>query len=219
MIDSLFKHVDAARQLGLRKQWNLDGKPYAMLTLHRPSNVDNPLILDGILKALCELGKDIPIIFSVHPRTKKMIEQFKLEHYYSKSARPEGLWQTDALGYLELLHLNMNAAMVITDSGGLQEETTVLGVPCITLRDNTERPVTCAMGTNIVIGNQSASIVRETHRILKDRVRTPRIPPKWDGKAAERIIECLIGDVGGARPASLACVDLAGGDVADGSVR
>ena len=142
MIDTLLKHQEMARGLSLGDDWGLKRGGYATVTLHRPSNVDDPAALRGILEALSDVAREIPIVFPMHPRTRKMIEQFDLTHYLSGTAKPDGLWPTEPLGYLDLLHLNMHAMMVITDSGGLQEETTVLGVPCITLRHNTERPVT-----------------------------------------------------------------------------
>lgn len=120
-----------------------------------------------------------------------MIEQFGYGAYLSNSATPRGLWATDPLGYLELLHLNMHAAMVITDSGGLQEESTVLGVPCITLRNNTERPITCEVGTNFIAGNGKDAILRQAFRILRGEVPRGQVPEKWDGKAAERIVGIL----------------------------
>jgi UDP-N-acetylglucosamine 2-epimerase (non-hydrolysing) len=155
--------------------------------------VDDAATLEGILSALAEIARDIPIIFPIHPRTRKMIQQFGLAGYCSTAAKPEGLWMTEPLGYLELLHLNMHAAMVMTDSGGLQEESTVLGVPCITLRHNTERPVTCEVGTNFLVGNRHEDILRHAMSVLRGEVAEGRVPEKWDGSAAERIVEVLAG--------------------------
>jgi UDP-N-acetylglucosamine 2-epimerase (non-hydrolysing) len=143
------------------------------------------------LDALRAIGEEIPIIFPIHPRTRKMVEQFGFGDYFSKTEEPGGLWITDPLGYLELLHLNLNARMVITDSGGLQEEATVLGVPCITLRNNTERPITCEVGTNVVVGNNRDEILRHAFAILKGTVPPGKVPEKWDGKTAERIVRIL----------------------------
>ena len=120
-----------------------------------------------------------------------MVEQFGLGAYCSTTPKPEGLWITEPLGYLDLLHLNMHAAMVITDSGGLQEETTVLGVPCITLRHNTERPITCEVGTNFMVGNNRDDILRQAFKVLRGEVPRGRVPQKWDGRAAERIVDIL----------------------------
>jgi UDP-N-acetylglucosamine 2-epimerase (non-hydrolysing) len=191
MIDTLLKHQELARGLGLIERWGLKPRGFATLTLHRPSNVDDPQTLRGILDALREIGKEIPIVFPIHPRTKKMVEQFRLGEYFSATAKPEGLWMTDPLGYLEFLHLNMHATMVITDSGGLQEESTVLGVPCITLRNNTERPITCEIGTNFIAGNSRDKILHYAFKLLKGNVPLGKVPEKWDGKAAERIVKVL----------------------------
>jgi UDP-N-acetylglucosamine 2-epimerase (non-hydrolysing) len=191
MIDTLLKHKERARRFALIERWELKPGEFATLTLHRPSNVDDPMILRGILDALHEIAKEIPIIFTIHPRTRKMIGQFGFGGYFSGTSKPQGLWITDPLGYLEFLHLNMNAMMVITDSGGLQEETTVLGVPCITLRDNTERPITCEVGTNFIVGNRRDNILHYTSRVLNREIPHGSVPEKWDGKAAERIVESL----------------------------
>ena len=120
-----------------------------------------------------------------------MVKQFGFDGRFSGTQKPRGLWVTDPLGYLEFLHLNMNAMMVITDSGGLQEETTVLGVPCITLRHNTERPITCEVGTNFVVGNSRDDILHRAFRVLKGDVPRGGVPEKWDGRAAERIVGIL----------------------------
>jgi len=191
MIDTLLKHKDMARGLGLMADLGLERGRFATLTLHRPSNVDDPETLGGILSALSEVAKEIPIVFPIHPRTRKMIEQFGLSRFCSTSTSPQGLWMTEPLGYLDFLHLNMHAMMVITDSGGLQEETTVLGVPCITLRHNTERPITCEVGTNFIVGNERAAILRHAMAILRGDVPTGRVPDRWDGRAAERIVDVL----------------------------
>jgi UDP-N-acetylglucosamine 2-epimerase (non-hydrolysing) len=195
MIDTLLKHLDLARRLRLTERWGLTPGRYATLTLHRPSNVDDSDTLEGILSALHEVARERPIVFPIHPRTRKMIDAFGLKHYCSSSDTPNGLWMTEPLGYLELLHLNLHAEMVITDSGGLQEETTVLGVPCITLRDNTERPITCEMGTNFVVGNKRADILRQLLAVRAGQAPRGQVPEKWDGRAAERITDVLAGVV------------------------
>ncbi|MGH8546463.1 MAG: non-hydrolyzing UDP-N-acetylglucosamine 2-epimerase [Gammaproteobacteria bacterium] len=191
MIDTLLKHKELARGIGLVERWGLKPGEFATLTLHRPSNVDDRVTLGGILDALSEIAKAIPIIFPIHPRSRKMVEQFGFCGYFTAADKPQGLWLTDPLGYLEFLHLNMNAMMVITDSGGLQEETTVLGVPCVTLRNNTERPITCERGTNFIVGNNRDNILHHTSRILNREMLHGSVPEKWDGKAAERIVEVL----------------------------
>ncbi len=189
MIDTLLKHKVAAARLDLMQRWGLAPGGYATLTLHRPSNVDDPVILEGILGALTKIARKLPIVFPMHPRTRKRIAQFGLERFLTKSGTPRGLWMTEPLGYLEFLHLNMYASMVLTDSGGLQEETTVLGVPCITLRHNTERPITCTEGTNRLVGNDPQRILAAAKDILARRDEPRGRPEKWDGRAAERIVE------------------------------
>jgi UDP-N-acetylglucosamine 2-epimerase (non-hydrolysing) len=191
MIDTLLKHKEMARGLALAEQWGLARRRYATLTLHRPSNVDEAATLRGIFEALVEVAKEIPIVFPIHPRTRKMVEQFGLGAYCSATPKPEGLWITEPLGYLDLLHLNMHATMVITDSGGLQEETTVLGVPCLTLRHNTERPITCEVGTNFIVGNSRDAILGQALKVLRGEVPRGRVPQKWDGRAADRIVDVL----------------------------
>ena len=192
MIDTLLKYKKIAEKLTLRKKLDLEFGKYAILTLHRPSNVDNEETLRGLLDVLREISKKIPIIFPIHPRTQKMAEKFSLTHYFTNGGPVKGIWTTEPMGYLELLHLNIGAKMVLTDSGGLQEETTVLGIPCITLRNNTERPITCEIGTNVVVGNDSKKILWAVNEILDRKVFKKMIPKKWDGRAAERIVQILI---------------------------
>lgn len=195
MIDTLLKHRQMAAKMTLKDNWGLQTGEYATLTMHRPSNVDDPDTLRGILDALQEISNDIPIIFPIHPRTHTMAEKYGLMDYFSNGNNVKGIWITEPLGYLEFLHLNMNAAMVLTDSGGLQEETTVLGVPCITMRHNTERPITCEMGTNVIVGNSPDRILAAAEKILNGARPKGKIPEKWDGKAAKRIVECLLADI------------------------
>ncbi|MCB1718808.1 MAG: UDP-N-acetylglucosamine 2-epimerase (non-hydrolyzing) [Candidatus Competibacteraceae bacterium] len=195
MIDTLLKHQAMARELPLMRDWGLEPGQFATLTLHRPSNVDDQNIFEGILKALAEIGRELPIIFPIHPRTRKMAEQFGLDRYFSTQSDPIcGIYLTEPLGYLEFLHLNMHARMVFTDSGGLQEETTVLGVPCLTLRQNTERPITCSQGTNQLVGNQPEAILQAARQVLANGKTAGRIPKYWDGQAAQRIADVLLQD-------------------------
>ncbi len=195
MIDTLLKHKAMAGQLNLVSQWGLKPGEYATLTMHRPSNVDDKAILEGILQALREISREIPIVFPIHPRTKKMADQFGLSHFFNRDEKVEGIWITEPLGYLEFLHLNMNAKMVLTDSGGLQEETTVLGIPCITMRHNTERPITCEIGTNVIVGNDPDKILGASREVLNGEWKKGGVPEKWDGKAAERIVEVLVSKI------------------------
>lgn len=192
MIDTLLKHKVLAEGLPLIGKWGLEPRKFAVLTLHRPSNVDNPETLKGILEALAEIAQEIPIIFPIHPRTRKRVEQFGLSHFFTIGQEVKGFWPTDPIGYLEFLHINLNAKMVLTDSGGLQEETTVLGVPCITMRHNTERPITCTEGTNMLIGSDPQRIREAAKAVLSGEVKGSRVPEKWDGRAAERIVEVLL---------------------------
>lgn len=192
MIDTMLKHKSEASKLNLADQWGLKPKEYATLTLHRPSNVDDKGILEGILTALYEISRKLPIIFPIHPRTRKMIKKFSLEHFFGNGKNMKGICLREPLGYLEFLHLNMNARMVLTDSGGLQEETTVLGVPCITIRQNTERPITCEVGTNVVVGNRPEKILLAASRILTEVEVSGHIPEKWDGQSAGRIVDHLL---------------------------
>lgn len=189
MIDTLIKHKAIASTLPLIREWGLEPGNFATLTLHRPSNVDNLEIFNGIMETIFEISREIPVIFPIHPRTRKMLEASKIN---LKTDERKNLRLIEPLGYLEFLHLNMNAKLVITDSGGLQEETTVLGVPCITVRNNTERPITCTEGTNLVVGSQKEKILEAAQNILSGQFKSGKIPAKWDGQAAERIVEILI---------------------------
>lgn len=192
MIDTLLKHRDMARSLNISNRLGLEPGQYATLTMHRPSNVDNKMILRGILEALKAISDELPIIFPAHPRTRKMAEQFDLAHYFNSGDKVQGIWLIEPLGYLDFLHLNMNAKLVLTDSGGLQEETTVLGVPCITMRHNTERHITCEIGSNVLVGNAKDNILAAVRRILDGKTTKGQVPEKWDGHAAERIVEILL---------------------------
>jgi UDP-N-acetylglucosamine 2-epimerase (non-hydrolysing) len=192
MIDTLMKHRDMAATLDLRTQMGLEEGSYATLTLHRPGNVDRRDILSGILEAVSEISHEIPVVFPIHPRTRKMVEHFGLDGFFNISPPKGGIIITEPLGYLEFLHLNMGARLVLTDSGGLQEETTVLGVPCLTMRPNTERPITCEQGTNIMVGNDRDKILEQARHVLTSPPPKGRIPEKWDGHAAERIVEILL---------------------------
>ena len=192
MIDTLMKHRAMAAQSAFGEKLGLQPGEYATLTMHRPGNVDDKQTLQGILEALKEISQRIPIVFPIHPRTRKMAQQFGLSHFFNSGGKVEGIWITEPLGYLEFLNLNMNAKLVLTDSGGLQEETTVLGVPCITMRPNTERPITCEVGTNIMVGNSKERILQEAFNVLNCEVAEGKVPEKWDGKSAERIIKVLI---------------------------
>ncbi|MGB6330892.1 MAG: UDP-N-acetylglucosamine 2-epimerase (non-hydrolyzing) [Candidatus Sulfotelmatobacter sp.] len=198
MIDSLLRHREMAAKspildrLGMRQ--NGSGcRAYGVLTLHRPSNVDDPETLQGILSAVSALARDLPVFFPVHPRTRKNIESFGLLRYLADSAgrNDSGIVPLDPLGYLDFLSINDGARIVLTDSGGVQEETTVLGVPCLTLRENTERPATVEHGSNQVVGVDSHRILAAARSVLQKPARSSKRPPLWDGKAAARIVAIL----------------------------
>jgi UDP-N-acetylglucosamine 2-epimerase (non-hydrolysing) len=190
MIDTLERHRAAAANLSLIEDLSLTQHGFAVVTLHRPSNVDDKATFQRILEALQEISKNLPIILPMHPRTRMRIEEFGLNHLLGND--DSGIATMDPLGYLEFLHLTMNARLVLTDSGGLQEETTVLGVPCLTLRPNTERPITCTQGTNQVVGNSKTQILEAARSVLDQPFPNSRAPEKWDGRAAERIVEVLL---------------------------
>ena len=179
MIDSLV-HL-----LPLAMQCPRNGLPerYALVTLHRPSNVDDSASLRSIIKSLLEVSEQLEVVFSVHPRTRQRIAQFGINI--------EKLHLLEPLPYIDFLSLQRRAAVVITDSGGIQEETTYLRVPCLTLRNNTERPLTVSMGTNVLVGQDVALLNSELAKILEGRAKKGSIPPLWDGHAGERIAEVL----------------------------
>jgi len=188
MIDTLIKHRDQARLLNSPAEFGLEPGGYALLTLHRPSNVDTPKVFAGILDAMTMIQRETPILFPIHPRTRKRLDEFGFQ---SKLAISPNLHILEPLGYLKFLDLMMHARLILTDSGGIQEETTILGVPCLTLRENTERPVTVTQGTNLVVGTDPTRIVQETRRILDGDIRKGQVPELWDGHAAERIVSVL----------------------------
>ena len=191
MIDSLRKHLPFAGKSTIRESLGLAAKDYALLTLHRPSNVDELQTLGGILDALNAIGNRLPIVFPVHPRTLKMVAELGLER---KLMNAHGLLLTDPLGYLDFLQLLSGARLVLTDSGGIQEETTVLGIPCITLRENTERPITVEQGTNTIAGTDPARIVAAANHALDNPPDKSalKIPELWDGQTADRILDALL---------------------------
>src|ERR1700728_2538944 len=177
------------RQIGIRQN-GAGCRAYGVLTLHRPSNVYDPETLQGILSAVSSLAAQFPVFFPMHPRTRKNIESFGLLRYLANSEgrNDGGIVPLDPLGYLDSLSLNDRARIVLTDSGGVQEETTVLGVPCLTLRENTERPATVEHGSNQVVGLQPDRILAAAQSILLKPKRRGQCPPLWDGQAAPRIV-------------------------------
>jgi len=225
MVDSLLYNLEKAkkstilRKLGLQKELPtancLLPTAYCLLTLHRPSNVDDKDAFLRIINALREISKRIPFIFPIHPRTRKQIETFGLSSYFvyhdfkpinqtnqinqrNKKNQRNQTNQTNRinlinpLGYLDFLNLMMHSKFVMTDSGGIQEETTVLGIPCLTLRDTTERPITISQGTNVLVWNDTQKIIDEAFKVLDGKGKKGSLPELWDGNAAERIVEVLL---------------------------
>ncbi len=206
MIDTLIKHKEKARTFNTRDCFlnahgtshkvdeapastsGLKNPPYGIVTLHRPSNVDTPDALMPLMHCIKKIASRIPLIFPLHPRTKNKLEQFEL---CQPSVLNEKIIYTQPLGYLEFLNLLLDATLVLTDSGGIQEETTFLNIPCITLRENTERPVTVTMGTNYLVGTDQDEILQTAFAVIDGNKKEGRIPPLWDGKASARIIEIL----------------------------
>jgi UDP-N-acetylglucosamine 2-epimerase (non-hydrolysing) len=197
MIDCLLRHRELAAKSPILDRLRLrNGSgclPYAVLTLHRPSNVDDQETLQGILGAATAIARDFPVFFPVHPRTRKNIENFGMQRCLADlpTSHHRGIVSLDPLGYLEFLALSQHAALVLTDSGGVQEETTALGVPCLTLRENTERPATVEMGSNRVVGVNPDRILAAARSVLGEPPRKYPCPPLWDGKAASRILPIL----------------------------
>ncbi|MCG2706471.1 MAG: UDP-N-acetylglucosamine 2-epimerase (non-hydrolyzing) [Candidatus Omnitrophica bacterium] len=202
MIDTLIKLKEKAETSDIHQRLGIDIRRfrYALLTLHRPSNVDDRAIFKQLADALASLSRYITIIFPVHPRTEKMLKKFGLHDYFSlHNLKPAvGIHENkinciDPLSYIDFIKLMSAATFVLTDSGGIQEETTILGIPCLTIRENTERPVTIEKGTNILVGCSKKKITKESKRILDGKMRLKKRSPLrlWDGRAAERIIDIL----------------------------
>jgi len=188
MIDSLFYNLEKAKNLKTRENFGLNDRDYAVLTLHRPSNVDDERVLTGLFDALVSIAERLPVIFPVHPRTKAGIERFG----FAERLAGSNIRLIEPLGYLDFMNLYAGAKMVLTDSGGLQEETTALGIPCLTLRENTERPVTIELGTNRLVGTNPEAVKQAAFEILENaEQKDARIPPLWDGRAAQRICDAL----------------------------
>ncbi len=191
MIDSLLVHRERARSagLGLARSLGLDSAPFAVCTLHRPSNVDEAAPLARVVDALRRVATRLPIVWPMHPRTRARLAEFGLEHTLESTP---AIRRTEPLGYLDFLGLMDRAALVLTDSGGIQEEATVLKLPCVTLRENTERPITIEMGGNVLAGNDPSRVSDAANRMLAVDRSKIGVPPMWDGKAGERIAADLV---------------------------
>jgi UDP-N-acetylglucosamine 2-epimerase (non-hydrolysing) len=187
MIDTLIRLLPQAeaRWPAVQARWDLTR--YGLVTLHRPANVDDPDMLRQIMTTLSAISENLPLIFPIHPRTRQRIHdsQFTINH--------SQLSLVDPVGYLDFLALQQQATMIITDSGGIQEESTYLGVPCLTVRENTERPITISMGTNTLVHQDMARLQGEAAAILNGGGKEGEIPPLWDGKTGERIAIVLVG--------------------------
>ncbi|KQC13698.1 MAG: UDP-N-acetylglucosamine 2-epimerase [Desulfuromonas sp. SDB] len=188
MIDSL---VTISEKLDhkILSELNINSQNYLLVTLHRPRNVDNQENLQKLVDILLDISKNLPVVFPVHPRTEKNLEKFDLSE---KLSRKQGILLTGPIGYRDFICLEKNAKAVLTDSGGIQEETTYFGIPCLTARPNTERPVTITMGTNELVNLDKDMILDNIDLILKEKYKKGKIPPRWDGKAGERIAQILI---------------------------
>ncbi|MBW3658745.1 MAG: UDP-N-acetylglucosamine 2-epimerase, partial [Actinobacteria bacterium] len=186
--DTLLSNLDRARERGSTARQRLDlPQRYGVLTLHRPSNVDAAGSFQRLLDAITDVAADVPFLFPAHPRTAAKLDEFGI-------ALPASVRVVEPLGYLDFVGLVDGAAVVLTDSGGVQEETSILGVPCLTLRENTERPVTCELGTNRLVGTDPQA-VRAAVRDALDSEPQPADIPLWDGKAGERIADVLLTDL------------------------
>lgn len=185
MIDTLLFSRSRFRKPDLWDELRLNGKGYMVLTLHRPNNVDSPVNLQRLLDEIIKSSAGLPVIFPVHPRTRKVLDSS------GDSLTSRNLHLTEPLGYLEFNYLVERAKAVITDSGGITEETTVMGVPCMTLRESTERPETVTVGTNELLGTNPKAIAPAMHKLLSGQWKKGSIPPLWDGHASERIVEII----------------------------
>lgn len=189
MIDSLMKSIPEIEKSTVLNKMDLAPKDYALITLHRPSNVDRREMLEKLLKVLSRIQKEIRIVFPAHPRTQKRMREFGFSSTGSSDHR---LIISNPLGYCDFLSLEMNARFVLTDSGGVQEETTFFRVPCLTLRENTEHLVTVTGGTNTIVGTDPDKIVEESLNILRGNGKKGEIPRLWDGQTAQRIVESIM---------------------------
>ena len=187
MIDTLKMLYPIAQACNTFKKVGVKKGDYALLTLHRPSNVDNKIILLKILQAMEMISQWMPVVFPIHPRTKQRIRSFRLNRYLLNP----NFKVIEPVGYIDFLNLMMNSKCVLTDSGGIQEETTVLRIPCLTLRDNTERPVTINDGTNTLVGSDTDKIITLIRKILRGTYKKGKIPKYWDGNTSKRIIKIL----------------------------
>jgi UDP-N-acetylglucosamine 2-epimerase (non-hydrolysing) len=189
MIDNLFYQVEKLKTIDSSQLASSEIKnkypEYGVVTLHRPSNVDDKATLTGIIQALTEISRELPLIFPIHPRTKKTLDAFNIQ-------LPDTIVLTEPMPYMDFLNLFKDAKVVLTDSGGIQEETTALGIPCITMRENTERPITVDEGTNVLVGSSLERIIEAVNDLADRSQSTMKLPDMWDGKAATRLLDVLM---------------------------
>jgi UDP-N-acetylglucosamine 2-epimerase (non-hydrolysing) len=188
MIDTLLRFRDQARACDALARHGLSAKQYVLVTLHRQSNLEDAAVLEGLVDALVKVAGMSPVLFPVHPGTRKRLEETGLGARLEAASEMQ---MVEPVGYVDMLCLMDNASLALVDSGGIQEETTVLGVPCLTMRHNTERPVTISEGTNMLVGTDPKRIVAETERVLQEGGPQGRVPDLWDGHSAERIVTAL----------------------------
>ncbi|TWU32616.1 non-hydrolyzing UDP-N-acetylglucosamine 2-epimerase [Novipirellula artificiosorum] len=190
MIDTLMHSLEKSKATSVLEQTGLHAGDYGVVTLHRPSNVDDKETLSNILKVLRKVSDELPIVFPIHPRTLARIESFGL---HSLLAEAPGITVMPPQGYLEFLSLTSNSKVIVTDSGGLQEESTVMSIPCLTMRENTERPITVTEGSSTLVGNDADLLDQQLQLVLSGKYDVGHCPKEWDGKAAGRIAEILVG--------------------------
>ncbi len=191
MIDTLRAQVNRAQSSDALRRFGLLPHQYGVVTLHRPSNVDERDSLAGLLQVLSEISTKMPMVFPIHPRTRLRIQEFGLAKVVEQATN---LLLLDPLGYLDFLCLTSQAKVIVTDSGGLQEESTALQVPCLTMRSNTERPITCEQGTGTLIGSSSTELRHQLELVLAGKYKCGQCPELWDGEAAARIVKLLVGN-------------------------
>ncbi len=187
MIDSLIYYLPKAGKSKITSELKIDSTNFVLVTLHRPSNVDSPDFLKEMVSFLNAVAEKRPVVFPIHPRTNKNLKKYNMEKFLSKDVH-----LTDPIGYIDFLYLTKNAELIVTDSGGIQEESTYLGVQCITVRDNTERPVTVEIGTNQLIGTDLGKVKNAAMDVLNGRLKKGAVPELWDGHAAERIVSIIV---------------------------
>jgi len=189
MVDTLLTHLEMATPSNIVKELNLEDGNYGVVTLHRPSNVDNKTIMRGLGEALHEVADKLPLVFPMHPRTRKKLNELELFDWFTGH---KNLTVIPPQSYLEFLALQSKAKLLLTDSGGIQEEAVVLQVPCITLRENTERPVTIESGGNTLVGTNKEAIINAAFDVINGKIQDITVPKTWDGKAGDRILEILV---------------------------